>query len=282
VTRGRRGRPGRFDERLARAQSLRGSATVGEPIALACALLQHQARRASARAVTRAVAQLTARAGGVPLLDVTLVSEAVLRELDRVVEVLTGQAPPPLAEAGRELVALPADTRHEAVHAWATDLALVDPRAGFWICAAAAPILELAAATTTAPKPGEWHGAACPMCGGAAQVSVIAERTGELLGGSPRSLVCARCAFWWGYPRATCPLCGEDDPRRVSPYEAQGLPWVRIDACDTCSGYMKTFDLRQDGARDVVPLVDDIASLALDVWANTQGLHRPVRSLAGV
>jgi FdhE protein len=57
---------------------------------------------------------------------------------------------------------------------------------------------------------------------------------------------------------------------------------VRIDGCDTCGGYVKTFDLREDASREVVPLVDDVASLALDVWATSRGLSRPVRSLAGV
>lgn len=57
---------------------------------------------------------------------------------------------------------------------------------------------------------------------------------------------------------------------------------MRIEACDTCRSYIKTFDLRQPGARDIVPLVDDVASATLDLWALDQGLQRPVRSLAGV
>jgi formate dehydrogenase maturation protein FdhE len=58
---------------------------------------------------------------------------------------------------------------------------------------------------------------------------------------------------------------------------------VRIEACDTCRSYIKTFDLRQPGARDIVPLVDDVASAnVVDLWALDQGLQRPVRSLAGV
>jgi formate dehydrogenase maturation protein FdhE len=52
--------------------------------------------------------------------------------------------------------------------------------------------------------------------------------------------------------------------------------------CDTCASYMKTFDLREKGARDMVPLVDDVGTLSLDIWAHENGLQRPGLSLAGV
>jgi formate dehydrogenase maturation protein FdhE len=52
--------------------------------------------------------------------------------------------------------------------------------------------------------------------------------------------------------------------------------------CDTCRGYVKTFDLRKKGAGAVIPLVDDVATLTLDVWAHEKGLTRPAVSLAGV
>ncbi|MGH2736580.1 MAG: hypothetical protein ACRDKZ_13450, partial [Actinomycetota bacterium] len=42
------------------------------------------------------------------------------------------------------------------------------------------------------------------------------------------------------------------------------------------------FDLRKKGGAEVVPLVDDVATLVLDVWAHEQGLRRPIVSFAGV
>jgi FdhE protein len=113
-------------------------------------------------------------------------------------------------------------------------------------------------------------------------VAVIAEESGEFMAGSPRSLICGRCASRWGFPRATCVACGEDDSRRISNWTAQMWPAIRIDSCDTCRAYIKTFDLRRPGGRDVVPLVDDVASATLDLWATDQGLQRSVRSMAGV
>ena len=57
---------------------------------------------------------------------------------------------------------------------------------------------------------------------------------------------------------------------------------VRIDGCETCGSYVKTFDLREAGGVELVPLVDDVATVALDLWARDQGLVRPLVSFAGV
>jgi FdhE protein len=47
---------------------------------------------------------------------------------------------------------------------------------------------------------------------------------------------------------------------------------VRIEACDNCKRYLKTIDLTKDG--HAVPIVDDIASVSLDLWAAEQGYSR--------
>jgi FdhE protein len=172
--------------------------------------------------------------------------------------------------------------RQELVEAWLDDTSLVDPLLGFWVRVAASPLLETAATGAAVPSSEQWRGAACPLCGGQAQVSVIAEETGEFLGGSPRSLVCGRCATWWSFPRAVCAVCGEEDPRNLGTYFVEDQRWARVDACETCHGYVKTFDLRAAGGRDVIPLVDDVATVTLDLWAGEQGLVRPSASLAGV
>ena len=44
----------------------------------------------------------------------------------------------------------------------------------------------------------------------------------------------------------------------------------------------RIIDLRERGGKDIVPLVDDVATLTLDVWAHEQGLQRSGVSLAGV
>lgn len=287
-----RGGPGHLERRLSRARELAGVSTAaGEPLRLAVRVLEHQRERAGSGTVTAAVALLCAgaedrrAAARYPLLDPDLAVEPVTAETAEAVRRLPGvtdTVTEPLAESGRALAGLDAGALGELVATWLDDTTLVDPRLGFWVGIGAGPVLEGGAASLVPVTRDEWQGPACPMCGGLPQVSVIAEESGEFLGGSPRSLVCGRCAAWWTFPRATCVHCNEADPRKVVPHVPEGRRLVRVDACETCKGYVKTFDLREAGAQAVVPLVDDVASLTLDVWAHTSGWRRPAVSLAGV
>ena len=282
-----RGAPGDFEGRLARARSV-GAPEASEQLSLLTAVLTHQRERAATGEVRAAAARveesaLTNRLTQLfPLLDLAAAVAPIISEVEPAVAALETRVPPPLLEAGLMVSSAGDAHRRELIEAWLDDPSLLDPRLGLWIRIAAAPLLELAAARVEPPGKEEWTGRACPVCGDAPQCSVIVEESGAFLQGSPRYLVCARCASWWTFARAVCACCGEDDSRQVAPYVAEGRPWVRIDACDTCKGYIKTFDLRETGASGVVPLVDDIATLALDVWAHEHGLQRPVLSLAGV
>lgn len=285
-----RGGPGAFGERLGRTRTVEPDPGAEAPLRLLRRVLEHQGGRAGDATVVAASA-LAARdadgrlaAGRFPLLDLDAVAGEVAAEAGVAVAALAGDdvVPAPLAEAGAALRRLPAGAGGELVAGWLDDPLGTDPPTGFWIGVGAAPILELAASAVTLPGRGQWSGSACPVCGGPPQVSVIAEESGEFLGGSPRSLVCARCATWWPFARATCPACHQDDSRRLLAYVEHGRDGVRVDACERCAHYVKTFDLRAAGARPVVPLVDDVATVVLDVWAAGQGLHRAVRSLAGV
>jgi formate dehydrogenase maturation protein FdhE len=284
-----RGGPAGFAERRRRAAQLAATSGVEQPLAVLASVLDHQQDRARDATVVAAAALVglggTRRAvtGSFPVLDVTVATDAVDTGVVVALRALAGDGlalPDPLFAAARLLGA--PSLRAEVTARWLTDPPAVDPRLGFWISVAAAPILELAAAEVRPPGPQQWTAGHCPVCGGAPQLAVIAEESGEFMAGSPRSLICSRCASRWGYPRATCVACGEDDSRRVGGWTAETWPAIRIEACDTCRAYIKTFDLRQPGGRDIVPLVDDVASAALDLWAADQGLRRPVRSLAGV
>jgi formate dehydrogenase accessory protein FdhE len=284
-----RGKPGDVAARLARAEHLAGADPIAAgPLDLLAAVLRHHQARAGDDLIRSEAGLLSAavdtnRAGGrYPLLDLDAAAGPVMAELDVAVDALLGAVPEPLAGAGRTLAGWSGRERRELVESWLDDTSLVDPLLGFWVRVAASPLLETAATGAAVPSSEQWQGAACPLCGGQAQVSVIAEETGEFLGGSPRSLVCGRCAAWWSFPRAVCAVCGEEDPRNLGSYLVEDQRWVRVDACETCHGYVKTFDLRAAGGRDVVPLVDDVATLTLDLWAGEQGLVRPSASLAGV
>jgi formate dehydrogenase maturation protein FdhE len=285
-----RGGPGEFGARLARAHQ-EAPPGAEEPLSLLRRVLTYQRSRAEDPAVAAAADSAAAPAASnlarerFPLLDLDASRECLMSEVVEAVTALTtrrGVVPEPLASAGMDIVGWPEEERRELVSTWLDDASLVDSRVSFWIRVAAAPVLELAAAPTGLPSRDHWVGGACPLCGGLPQVSVIAEESGEFMAGSPRSLVCERCASWWAFPRAVCPTCREDDSRRLSSYVADGRRWVRIDSCESCHSYSKTFDLRDPRGAGVVPLVDDVATLALDLWAHHRGLHRPALSLAGV
>jgi len=218
-----------------------------------------------------------------PLLELDACVGAVVDEIPMAVTALRApSAPGPLRNAGEELAGRGGSDRRNLVETWLDDPSLLEPRIAAWIAVAAGPMLELAAAGLKPLSKEEWSAPACPACGGLPQVSVIREESGEFMAGSPRHLVCGRCSLWWSFARATCPWCGEDDSRRIGSFSPEENRLVRIDACDTCRGYVKTFDLRERGGKDVVPLVDDVATLTLDVWAHEKGLQRSGVSLAGV
>jgi formate dehydrogenase accessory protein FdhE len=283
-----RGGAGDFARRLARARDITPTDATAEPLAFTTAVLAHQEARASNPAVRDAAARVAAEATTnklgqrYPLLQLSAAVGPIVAELEPAIAALAGAAPGPLAEEGTILAAEPRSEQGSLVEAWLDDTSLVPARSALWIRVSAAPVLELAAGRVDAPGSQEWAGRACPLCGDAPQCSVIVEESGAWLQGSPRYLICARCAAWWAYPRAVCASCGEDDSRLIVPYVEENMPWVRIDACDACRGYMKSFDLRAKGAVAVVPAVDDVATLTLDVWAHENGFSRPASSLAGV
>ena len=55
---------------------------------------------------------------------------------------------------------------------------------------------------------------------------------------------------------------------------------VRIEACESCKQYIKGIDLTRLGLS--VPLVDDIASAALELWAIEKGYAKIELNLIGL
>ena len=107
-----------------------------------------------------------------------------------------------------------------------------------------------------------------PACGDRPVVGVLREE-GH---GARRSLACGRCATEWAYTRLSCPGCGEHRFESLPVYTAEQFGHIRVEACDSCRRFLKTVDLTKDGL--AVPLVDDLASLSLDLWARSQGYER--------
>lgn len=117
---------------------------------------------------------------------------------------------------------------------------------------------------------------ACPHCGWPPQVAILRDEA-ELK--SRRLLVCSLCATLWPAPRLGCPSCGETESTKLLCHEDSDRAHLRVDECQSCQGYLKSVDLRQDG--HAVPLVDDIASIELDLWAGERELWKVCPNLLG-
>jgi FdhE protein len=114
-----------------------------------------------------------------------------------------------------------------------------------------------------------WMEGYCPVCGAwpaFAEVRGI-ERS--------RYLRCGRCGGAWQAHCLFCPYCGMTDHKElVSLVPENSGSNSAIDACTRCLGYVKTFTTLQ-GSPPAKVILDDLASVELDVAAAEQGYKRP-------
>ncbi len=115
----------------------------------------------------------------------------------------------------------------------------------------------------------EWFKTRCPFCGFKPHLSYIAD-TEEVEGG--RFLVCILCGTEWLYNRNRCVSCGNEEDQHINYFYEEENRAVQLQACDVCGKYIKLIDMRVNGL--AVPQVDDIATLALDLWAQERGYTR--------
>ena len=116
----------------------------------------------------------------------------------------------------------------------------------------------------------------CPFCN-ARPVAGVLRGEGD---GGKRSLLCSLCAIEWQYRRVICPGCGEENKDKLPIYTAPDFDYVRVDACDTCQTYIKSVDLTKNG--HAVPVVDEIATVALNIWAEEHGYAKLEPNLLGM
>jgi FdhE protein len=113
-------------------------------------------------------------------------------------------------------------------------------------------------------------GTDCPVCRGRPVVATLRER-GH---GARRALVCGVCLTEYPVPRVTCAACDETRFDALPAFRAEEFDAIRIDACDSCHSYLKTVDLTRNGG--AIAVVDDLASVSMDLWAQEQG-YRKIR-----
>jgi FdhE protein len=117
--------------------------------------------------------------------------------------------------------------------------------------------------------------ALCPFCGSKPQVGIMRPE-GD---GGKKFLMCALCSTEWPFRRLLCPNCGEENKDKLPVFAAQEFDYVRVDACDSCRTYIKSIDLTKNG--NAVPVVDELATLSLNLWAQENNYHKLRPNLFG-
>jgi formate dehydrogenase accessory protein FdhE len=119
--------------------------------------------------------------------------------------------------------------------------------------------------------------AACPYCG-APPISAVLRDDPQTKG--RRTLLCSLCLSEWAFPRTRCPACGEERAEKRPHHVSESWPHIRVEECGSCRTYIKALDLRENGL--AVPVVDELASIELDLWAVEQGLSKRRTNLLGM
>ena len=117
----------------------------------------------------------------------------------------------------------------------------------------------------------KWLRNYCPTCASPPAMAQLAGIDGERL----RKLSCGRCGTLWRYRRTGCPFCENSDDHRLTVVAIEGECGLRIDYCEACSGYLKTYA----GEGQECVLLADWTSTHLDVIARDRGMNRLAASL---
>jgi FdhE protein len=117
----------------------------------------------------------------------------------------------------------------------------------------------------------QWLRSYCPTCGTPpAMAQLVGSDPGRL-----RLLSCGCCSTRWRYRRIGCPFCQSAENHRLSALGIEGEKYLRIDYCQSCRAYLKTYD----GTGSEGLFLADWTSLHLDVIARDRGLKRLAGSL---
>lgn len=123
-----------------------------------------------------------------------------------------------------------------------------------------------------------WVNNICPVCGSEPVIGMMKDFPEKGMEGG-RFLVCSLCGFDWWYKRLACPYCGIEKGEKVrhftTPSEGKAF---RVEVCDECKRYIKTIDTKIYG-NEIVPLIEDIATLHLDIIAEKEGYKRGIPGL---
>jgi FdhE protein len=191
----------------------------------------------------------------------------VTARFNELLSVVEGNAPTPLRDAARELRDRGDDSHFQLLAAYwdGTDAGLSQPGLDDFFARA---FLQPYAVSIRIESGVCYRGPTpflCPFCKRKPGLGVLR----PLGDGGQRSLVCSFCLAEWEFRRIVCPGCGEENHAKLPVYTAEELKHVRVECCDSCQTYIKTVDMTKSGLAE--PIVDEIAAIPLDLWAQKQG-----------
>jgi FdhE protein len=133
----------------------------------------------------------------------------------------------------------------------------------------AVPFLHACNRRWQASRVPGWTAGYCPTCGAWPAYSETRgiERS--------RYLRCARCGAEWQAHALFCCFCSNSDHKELGSLLPEKSGSTRaIDTCNRCRGYLKTFTKLQGSAATKI-MLDDLASVDLDIAALEEGFKRP-------
>jgi FdhE protein len=157
---------------------------------------------------------------------------------------------------------------------WTHIDAPTDPKE-FLILAFFQPYAELGRAQANLQLEG-YTSLLCPFCNRKPALGILRQQ-GD---GGRRSLLCGFCLTEWEFRRVICPGCAQEDNAKLPVYTAEAFPHIRVECCDVCQTYIKSIDLTKNGLAD--PLVDELASVPLNLWAQEHGYAKLHANLLGM
>jgi len=182
--------------------------------------------------------------------------------------------PKPLAELSRQMRARGRSFWSELLNdGWSTH-SLSDAE-GLLALAFLQPYAELLRSRTEL-RAASTARALCPFCNRKPSVGVL-RQMGD---GGARSMVCSFCAAEWEFGRIICPGCGEQNDKKLAVFTATDFDYIRVECCETCKTYIKSVNLTKNGRAE--PLVDELASAPLDLWAREHGYAKLQTNLLGI
>jgi len=201
--------------------------------------------------------------------------DALLPKFPEFLSEIESGAPEPVAQCAREWETRDADRSPELLEFhWRSASSGNSPEALLaWLFLQ--PYAEhLAERTKHSPERAAT--ALCPFCSRRPVVGVLRPE-GD---GAKRSLICSMCATEWPFGRILCPACGEESVDKLAIYTADQFRHVRVEACDTCGCYIKTVDLTKNGR--AVPVVDELATIPLNLWARERHYVKVQANILGI